>query len=102
MQLMVLLTVALQESTERREYYSLRASSPFFKIWGESREVTLEPHSKRDASAFSHSSQATSVMGNITVWREPSRWGQTRKLSRGKIGGKKKGWDKRTVYRLKR
>ena len=44
-------------------------------------------------------SQATGVMGNITVWREPSRWGQTK---RGKIGVKKKGWDKITCLQAEK
>ena len=113
MQLIVLLTVALQESTERCECYSLRAISPFLKFggscekWHESRtrkEMRVRSLTARFAwhSKWRACSQATGVMGNITVWREPSRWGQTRKSSRGNIGVKKKGWDKRTCLQAEK
>ena len=113
MQLIVLLTVALQESTERCECYSLRASSPFLKFRG-SREKWHESRTRKEMQVHSltvrfawHSkwracSQATSVMGNITVWREPSRWVRLGNQAEGKLGWRKRDGTREPAYKLKR
>ena len=64
MQLMVLLTVALQESTERREYYSLRASSPFLKFGG-SREKSHESRIRKEMLVRSLTARRLRVLWGI-------------------------------------
>ena len=64
MQLIVLLTVALQESTERREYYSLRASSPFLKFWG-SREKSHESRIRKEMLVRSLTARRLRVLWGI-------------------------------------